>query len=342
VILDECQEVRIAGSQKYIGCAQVADDALCVVGATATPVYNYGDEVFNIFDIIKKGCLGSREEFLREWGRRLGNHWGVKDPVALREYLINQNLMLQRTRKDVGRELPEAIPEIETVESDEAKFTEMMAAHGATAEILAKREASREELFTLSGQFEWQLREATGAAKAPFVAAAVRGILTSEKKVVMFGWHHKVYDIWREELAEFNPVFYGGQQTPAKKAESKGAFLNDPECRVMVISLRSGAGLDGLQEVCRVAVFGELDWSPTMHQQCIGRLRRDGMTDPVIAYFLVSEHGSDPFVAEKLQLKRGQSIPFMDPEAELLELNDEDAMSGRSFRMAEEFLARHG
>src|SRR5579884_3848269 len=44
------------------------------------------------------------------------------------------------------------------------------------------------------------------------------------------------------------------------------------------MSLRSGAGLDGLQEDCTVGVFGELDWSPEQHRQCIGRLDRDGQT----------------------------------------------------------------
>lgn len=340
VILDECQEVRIAKSQKYIGVATVCDAAECVVGATATPIYNYGDEVFNIMDCIKKGCLGERDEFIREWGRRIGTHMGVKDPAALRAYLIGQNLMIQRTRKEVGRELPDAIKTTISIESDEAMFHHLMEEHTETAEILASREASREDLFQLSGQFEWQLRRATGIAKAGFVAEATKTMLESGEKVVMFGWHHTVYDVWAHELEEYHPEFYGGKQSPTQKLQAKGRFM-DPEgdCKVLVISLRSGAGLDGLQQVSRIAVFGELDWSPTMHEQCIGRLRRDGMSDPVLAYFMVSEHGSDPFVAEKLALKRGQSEPFIDPDAKLLKTDDE-AVASRSFRMAEAFLKR--
>jgi SNF2 family DNA or RNA helicase len=340
VIIDECQEVRIEGSQKYVGVAMVADKADCVVGTTATPVYNYGDEIFNIMDVIAPGCLGERDEFVREWGKRIGSHIGVQDPEALRHYLIGQNLMIQRTREDVGRELPETIRVTQSIEADEIVFNELMADHIETAKILASREASREELFRLSGEFEWQLRRATGVAKAPFVAESVKGLLESGEKVVMFGWHHSVYDIWEESLADYHPVFYGGKQSPTQKLQAKGKFM-DPEgdCKVMVISLRSGAGLDGLQQVSRIAVFGELDWSPTMHDQCIGRLRRDGMTDPVVAYFMVSEYGSDPFIAEKLQLKRGQSEPFMHPGSKLLKV-DEEAMAGRSFRMATEFLSR--
>ncbi len=76
-----------------------------------------------------------------------------------------------------------------------------------------------------------------------------------------------------------------------------------------MMSLRSGAGVDGLQEVCRVGVFGELDWSPMTHKQCLGRLFRDGQTQEVIGYFLHCEDGSDPTVMEVLGIKRGQADP---------------------------------
>src|SRR3990167_2191849 len=53
--------------------------------------------------------------------------------------------------------------------------------------------------------------------------------------------------------------------------------------------------------------------SPAVHQQVIGRLYRDGQTEPVFAYFLVAEHGSDPVVSDVLGLKREQHIGVLDP-----------------------------
>jgi hypothetical protein len=69
------------------------------------------------------------------------------------------------------------------------------------------------------------------------------------------------------------------------------------------MSLRSGAGLDGLQKRCSTMVFGELDWSPGVHHQCIGRLDREGQEQPVTAMFLVCDDGSDPPMMEVLGLK---------------------------------------
>jgi hypothetical protein len=81
------------------------------------------------------------------------------------------------------------------------------------------------------------------------------------------------------------------------------------------MSLRAGAGLHGLQDVCKVGVFGELDWSPGIHEQALGRLHRPGQVDPVVGYFLFSNGGTDPLMGEVLDTKRMQSEPMRDPIA---------------------------
>lgn len=339
VLFDEGQELRRSGSQKYEAAGMVADQAENVQVTTATPVYNYGDEIFNVVEIYAPGALGTKEEFIREWGKYIGSHLGVKDPKALRTYLMSQNLMIQRTRKDVGRELPETIKVPHAVESDEKEFDRLMEGAEKKAQILASRKASKEELFQLSGDFEWQMRRATGVAKAPFVAEFTKALIETGEQVVLFGWHHDVYDIWREQLKEFNPAFFEGKASPSQKLKAKESFLRG-DSRVLIMSLRAGAGLNGLQEASHIAVFGELDWSPTMHEQCIGRLRRDGMDEAgnVVAYFLISENGSDPMVSDTLNIKRGQSEPFIDPNAKLIEAVNYEA--SKSQRLAEAFLAR--
>lgn len=74
-------------------------------------------------------------------------------------------------------------------------------------------------------------------------------------------------------------------------------------------------GVNGLQEVCNVGVFGELDWTPSAMAQCIGRLNRPGQPNhPVLAYFLTSEVGADPTMIDVLGVKREQAEPIEDPD----------------------------
>src|SRR5690606_29473386 len=131
------------------------------------------------------------------------------------------------------------------------------------------------------------LRQATGIAKAPYVAEFVRLLVQSGESVVVFAWHRAVYDVLLSRLASLHPVMYTGSESPAQKQNALDRFRKG-DSQVFLMSLRAGAGLNGLQERCSVAVFAELDWSPGVHEQCIGRLARDGQSSPVLAYFLVA------------------------------------------------------
>src|SRR3546814_6387862 len=90
---------------------------------------------------------------------------------------------------------------------------------------------------------------------------------------------------------------YTGSETTGQKDREKQRFL-DGDTDVLIMSLRSGAGVDEIQHRCSTGVFGELDWSPGIHQQCIWRLDRDGQKNPVTAFFLVTDDGSDPPMME--------------------------------------------
>lgn len=165
-----------------------------------------------------------------------------------------------------------------------------------------------------AGEIDWRMRQATGIAKALYVAAFVRMLLASEASVLLYGWHHAVYALWMDALAEFRPVCFTGDESTTQKEAAKQAFLRG-DSRVLVMSLRSGAGVDGLQGVCRCVVFGELDWSPGVHEQCIGRVHRPGQRDAVRAYFLHADAGSDPIIVEVLGIKTAQAQGIRDPLA---------------------------
>lgn len=338
VIFDEIQELRHAGTEKYNAGAAIADGADRRMGLSATPIYNYGGEAFNIYRILKPGTLGTSHEFFREWGAgvRPTGDIVIGDPAALGEFLRDQGLLLRRTRNEVGRELPYPAEVVMEVDSDTEAIDAAMADVVRMAEMVLS--GSRQQRFTAAGQMDMRLRQATGIDKAPYVAAFARLLLESEHKIVLFGWHRAVYDIWNELLAEFSPTMYTGTESAHHKQQSVDRFLNDRDCRVFICSLRSGAGLDGLQGVASVCIFGELDWSPAMHHQAIGRLARDGQENEVVAYYPISTVGSDPIIGGVLEEKRQQSEPFMaGGDGVLFTAQSED--TGRIKRLAQAILS---
>lgn len=338
VIFDEAQELRRHRSDKYAAACRVAFAARYRMGLTATPVYNYAGEIWNVLNAIAPDALGSREEFGREWCRGDGDHLSVVDPAALGLYLREQGLMLRRTRRDVARELPEVTRVAHTIDIDVAELDKLTVDAVHLARTILSDDATNTEKWQASSDFDWRVRHATGLAKADYVARFVEMLLESGEPVVLFGWHRDVYDRWAHLLADHNPAFFTGEESATQKTESTRRFM-EGDTSLLVMSLRAGAGLDGLQERAHVAVFGELDWSPGIHDQCIGRLHRDGQDEPVVAYFLIADSGADPVIAEVLNLKRQQSDPIQDPNAPLFKQADQTG--DRVKTLAAEFLRRH-
>lgn len=335
VVYDEVQEARHGDSTLRGRSMQyLAQKTEYRMGLSATPIHNGGVEIHAVMETLAPGVLGDYSEWYREWCK----DQMIVDSKAFGMYLRERGLALSRTKADVGRELPPVTISEQFCECDPAVIDAMK--KDSRAVELAKFVLSkRRESFQASGQFDMFMRQQTGIAKAPYVAAFVNMLLESGEPVVLFGWHHAVYGIWRELLKEHNPVFYTGKETDKQKLEAVDAFRTG-KTKLFIISLRSGRGIDGLQySGCSNVVFGELDWSPAVHEQGLGRVARDGIDRSVTGWFMVSDEGSDPNMAEVLGVKRGQLEGIRDPEGNLvLAKLDPDAIK----KLAHDFLRKHG
>lgn len=335
IVFDEVQELR-SGTQTLKGSAakMLADRCSLKIGLSATPVYNYGTEIHNIFETLQPELLGTKPEFRREWTRSDGD--AVADPPALGAFLERSGYFLRRTRADVGRELPPLtrVPHHVNLQQEPLKAVEGRAKE--LAELILRESANiveRRESFSAGAQLDALMRQATGISKAPHVADFVEMLLATEEKVVLFGWHRAVYDIWLQRLEAFRPQLFTGTESANQKHRAQEAFVQG-DCRLLIMSLRAGLGLDGLQKNCRTLVFGELDWSPGVHAQCEGRIDRDGQRDPVTAYYLCAEDGVDPIMMDVLGVKKLQAEGIRNP-SDKQDTSQLDGMGARIRQLAE-------
>lgn len=325
VVFDEIQELRHGtGTDKGRGARAFAKSAKYVLGLTATPIYNYGSEIWNVVEFVCPGALGTWQEFITNWCSAHGSHWIVTDPEALGSYLQEEGITLRRTEDDseVAMSLPPLFKNVFEVGWNEGD--------AETDRELQRKLAQRvlnggfHERGEAARQLDMLVRQETGIAKARSVAAYVRTLVEAGEPVLLGGWHREVYRIWNECLADLNPMMFTGSESQPKKRAAVEAMKSGAS-KLLIMSLRSGSGLDGLQEVCAHAVIGELDWSPQVHRQFVGRIRRDGQTREVTAHYLHVEGGSDPVILPTLGLKASQSHGILNPYGETTEatpLND--------------------
>ncbi|MBQ4265014.1 MAG: DEAD/DEAH box helicase [Clostridia bacterium] len=311
VIFDEVQELRHAGTEKYSAASLLAESSERVIGLSGTPIYNRGAEIWNVINILDFHCLGDWESFTREWCDGYGNHI-VRDPALLGAHLKREGLILRRTKQEVLSELPPKRKLVQEIDADDRVYRELMRPVMEMLGSLRALHPDAKERALLEERISAGERQATGVAKAPFVAAFVRALLDSDEKVLLFAHHHAVMDIYKKELASYKPVFITGRESTAQKDVSVERFMNG-ETNLCVISLRSAAGLNLQRASC--VVFGELDWSPAVHSQAEDRAHRMGQQDSILCYYLVAPQGSDRDMQDALGLKVSQFVQLMGDKA---------------------------
>jgi len=333
VAFDECQELRKGtSSQKGQSALVLARAARYRLELTATPVYNYGDEIWEVMRFIRPEVLGDREDFLREWAS--GGH--ITDAKALGTYLREQHAFV-RQRKPGER----VNTIVQTIEHDAGELASIEDVAQALAQTAASKASSFEEKGRATRELDLRVRQATGVAKARYVAKVVRTLVAAGEPVVLAGWHREVYATWLEELADLAPAMFTGSESKAEKRRQAERFTSG-ETDVFILSLRSGRGLDGLQRRSKIVVIGELDWSPEVHHQVIGRLDRegsivDGTDDEITALYLVAEDGSDPPMMDVLGLKAADAAGIVDPD---LGLRTQKSDTAPLQRLVERYLKR--
>lgn len=355
IVFDECQELRTGasegvgaqGSKKNDAAKAIAFRSRYRCGASATPIFNLGGEVWNVMDVLSPGLLGDKSEFYSEWCSPQGNgKYLVTDINALRVYLTEEGAMLRRRRKDVGRELPPMMRNWQTVELNRKGLDSISVAVAELARAVLREDIAPFAKMQAAGELDRQLRQATGVAKIPSVLAFIQMLIfgSDEPKyesVVVFAHHHLVFDGLMDGLAKagIKAVKFTGKQSQKEKAAALDAFVNG-DAQVFLLSNRAGVGIDGLQSVCSTGVVAELDWSPGVHLQNEGRLNRDGQEDNVAFYYCVSDEGSDPVVRDVLGIKDQQRHGLVD--GDLGDTSDEPPVDlNRMRKMAQAYLDKY-
>lgn len=145
------------------------------------------------------------------------------------------------------------------------------------------------------------VRRLMGIALAPQIAAYAADFLEgSDEKLVIFGWHIEVLDIFEHELSRFGTVRVDGRKSPSARQKAVDDFVGRDNVRVFIGNIQAaGTGLDGLQKVCSRCYLAEPDWVPAQNEQAVSRLDRFGQENLVSAEIFVAP-GS---ISEKILVK---------------------------------------
>lgn len=307
LVLDEAHYCKASDSgrtRSIFGEGGVATRAKHVIALTGTPLPNRPAELYTLTKGLCWDAIDwqSQHAFEERFNQRQADVTADGRPFVRNtlgrlpelQARLRGNFMVRHLKRDVMSQLKLPAYDLVRVEETSAVKGALQAESmlGIDPETLKGAD---------SVQFDGALstaRKMMGIAMAPQVADYAAVCLDGgEEKLVLFGWHIEVLDIYQERLSNYGVVRVDGSTSATGKVRAVDQFLADPNTRVIIGNVMTlGTGTDGLQHVAHHCLIGEPDWVPGQLQQCIDRLDRGGQKNTVQADIFVAPNS----LAEKV------------------------------------------
>ena len=325
VVLDEIQ--RIKNHTSKTSRVMKALKADFRVGMSGTPVENNIYELWNIYDFLHPGFLGTLKEFRKKYDLLNRDPFSGEGEKLARELYENLRILFIRRTKE-HEELMNDLPGISYHEINVKMFPEQEEIY---MEIAARFRKEGPEQFLKYAQYLLQVCDHPAvydaekysdarSAKLEMLLKILEKIFRRKEKVLIFSRFLSTQAILKERIeSEFGKKVHviNGQLNPQTREEKIGDFQKG-EVDVLVINPRvGGVGLT-LVEANNVVHY-TVEWNPAVISQATDRAYRIGQTRDVEVYHLYSKfdkarfHTIEEYIRETLKKKKKISENVMIP-----------------------------
>lgn len=325
VVLDEIQ--RIKNHTSKTSRVMKALKADFRVGMSGTPVENNIYELWNIYDFLHPGFLGTLKEFRKKYDLLNRDPFSGEGEKLARELYENLRILFIRRTKE-HEELMNDLPGISYHEINVKMFPEQEEIY---MEIAARFRKEGPEQFLKYAQYLLQVCDHPAvydvekygdarSAKLEMLLKILEKIFRKKEKVLIFSRFLSTQAILKERIeSEFEKKVHviNGQLNSQTREEKIGDFQKG-EVDVLVINPRvGGVGLT-LVEANNVVHY-TVEWNPAVISQATDRVYRIGQTKDVEVYHLYSKfdkarfHTIEEYIRETLKKKKKISENVMIP-----------------------------
>ncbi len=266
-----------------------AESIICLTG---TPLENYLEDLWALFDLIFPGYLGTAQSFKDAYG----GHLDLRDREGLLKKI--RPFMLRRRKADVLTELPEK--------------TEMVVKVPMTREQAKVYEAARQRALSTLGQkgsplfdllrhltslrriachpyLEDEKTDPFHSGKFEYLDGQILELSIAAEGVLVFSQYTSVLRVFKQLLQKhgIEPLYLDGQ-TSEKSRRLLVEKFQQGGAKFFLISLKAGGTALTLTRADTVI---HLDpwWNPAVENQATDRAHRIGQKKRVIVYKLISE-----------------------------------------------------
>ena len=155
----------------------------------------------------------------------------------------------------------------------------------------------------------------------------VQGIIDRGEKTLIFTQYKEMGDILSAVISQecnTEPVFFHGSLSVQQREEMIEKFQKDPECKVMILSLKAGGTGLNLTSATNVIHY-DLWWNPAVEDQATDRTYRIGQENNVMVHRLITIGTFEEKIDEMLKSKKKLAdLAVYEGEKIITELSNEE------------------
>ena len=338
IIVDEAQNIKNPDTAQTIAIKMLKADIK--VAMTGTPVENRLTELWSIFDFINRGYLGTLKEFQKSYAIPIERFKETSRAAKLRMSVSPFVLRRLKTDKNVISDLPEKMvlneycylskPQAVLYEKTLNEMMEKISGftginrRGNIFKLITalKQICNHPYQFLKGGDIS---RELSG--KMDKCISTVESILEHGEKTLIFTQYKEMGDILCKIIADecnTEPLFFHGSLTVPQREQLIEKFQTDPECKIMILSLKAGGTGLNLTSATNVIHY-DLWWNPAVEEQATDRTYRIGQDKNVMVRRMITLGTFEEKIDEMLKSKKELAdLAVYEGEKIITELSDEE------------------
>lgn len=338
IVVDEAQNIKNPDTAQTIAIKVLKSDIK--IAMTGTPVENRLTELWSIFDFINKGYLGSLKEFQKSYAipierfkekQRASKLKLSVSPFVLRRLKTDKNVISDLPEKMMLNDYcylakPQAILYEKTLNEMMTKISGFTGVNrrGNIFKLITalKQICNHPYQFLKSGDMSKEI-----SGKAEKCVDLVNNILENGEKTLIFTQYKEMGDILTkiiEDECNTNPSFFHGSLTVPQREMLIEDFQNNPDRKVMILSLKAGGTGLNLTSATNVIHY-DLWWNPAVEEQATDRTYRIGQDKNVMVHRMITLGTFEEKIDEMLKSKKELAdLAVYEGEKIITELSDEE------------------
>ncbi|MEE4240555.1 MAG: DEAD/DEAH box helicase [Desulfopila sp.] len=311
IILDEAQAIKNAATKRSKAAMSLKAEFKLIT--TGTPIENHLGELWNLFNFINPGLLGSINSFNEKYAIPIERFQDRDAKFKLKKLI--RPFILRRIKSQVLEELPPRTDVTLQVEmsTDEAHFYEALR-QNALDILESNKEKKGRHLQILTEIMK--LRQACcnprlispdtsiESSKLKIFSSVVEELIGGRHKALVFSQFIGHLKIIREYLdAKKISYQYLDGSTPSRDRKQRVEDFQAGKGDLFLISLKAG-GLGLNLTAADYVIHMDPWWNPAIEDQASDRAHRIGQTRPVTIYRLVCKNSIEEKIVKLHQDKR--------------------------------------